>query len=170
MGVDHSRVAASVLVHAGMADDDAIAAMRLLAPIIHRMSAGATRGVMGVLAEHDVCRVLGLMPAPPLAAGYDAVDPVSGERVEIKSTTLRAGSQRVHGSLSKFKKGGEATRVLLAVYDFQATLLRIIEVPMAEIVAHLAATDSGARKRGVVRASTIVSKGRVAWPDAAQLP
>ena len=70
------------------AADKLIAQARQLAAEYRRTMGKPLPGISSEIAEHDAVRLLGLEPKASQDAGWDAVDPATGRRVQIKSRTI----------------------------------------------------------------------------------
>jgi hypothetical protein len=153
-----------VRVHPAMTDAEVMEALRLMAPLLYRVTDFATRGALGYIAEYDACRLLGLTKAPALSSGYDAID-AAGRKLEIKAYTLDPGQDRPPpgGLVSRINVDAPTDAVLLVIYDQEAHLVEIRETPMSEVRTYLSATNSSARKDGRMRARALYDRGIMRW-------
>lgn len=146
-----------------LSHEDFLTLLRAVGVRLHRETGGASRGAMGFLAEMDVIQRLRLEKAAALAAGFDAIDPMTGRRLEIKATVFKKGARAAHGNLSRFSSTKAADALLVAVYGHDLTLLEIREVPMSVVDAYLARPGSNARARRVAPAEALRRIGEVRW-------
>ena len=102
------------------AADKLIAQARQLAAEYRRTMGKPLPGISSEIAEHDAVRLLGLEPKASQDAGWDAVDPATGRRVQIKSRTIfdeTKGGERI-GQL-KVNQQWDAVILVLMDEDYE---------------------------------------------------
>lgn len=129
----------------------------------YRALTGKPLGVTGEVAEYEAARLLRVELTPARQAGYDAIDPLTGRRFQIKGRCMLPGckpGQRL-GSIDRRK---EFDAVLMVLLDENFDALEIYEAERDAIVAALNAPGSKARnERGALAVSKFRSIGRQIW-------
>jgi hypothetical protein len=129
----------------------------------YRALTGKPLGITGEVAEYEAARLLGVQLTPARHAGYDAIRPSDGKRLQIKGRCIPPGSgpgQRM-GSIDISK---EFDAVLLVLLDAQFDALAIYEADRDAVVAALVAPGSKSRnERGALAVSKFRSIARKIW-------
>jgi hypothetical protein len=132
----------------------------------YRSLTGKPLGITGEVAEYEAARLLGLELTPARTAGYDAKDPATGRRYQIKGRCLPPNckpGQRL-GRLD-IKKKFDGVLLVLLDQNFETTA--IYESGRAKVIAALTKPGSRARnERGALSVSKFKSIGRKRWPPA----
>lgn len=130
----------------------------------YRTLTGKPLGITGEVAEYEAARLLGLDLTPARTAGYDAEDPATGRRYQIKGRCLLPDckpGQRL-GSLD-IDKAFDGVLLVLLDHNFETTA--IYESDRASVLGALAAPGSRARnERGALSVSKFKSIGKKRWP------
>ena len=144
------------------APDKLIAQARSLAAEYRRAMGKPLPGVSSEIAEHDAIRLLALEPRPEgEAGGWDARDPRSGERFQIKSRLIAAdsrGGERI-GQL-KLNQSWDAVLLVLMDEDYQPQ-----EIWRARRDDLLEYIDSGSARarRGAMSVARFRVFGELVW-------
>jgi hypothetical protein len=129
----------------------------------YRALTGKPLGITGEVAEYEAARLLGVRLTPARHAGYDAIRPSDGKRLQIKGRCILPGSgpgQRM-GSIDISK---EFDAVLLVLLDAQFDALAIYEADRDAVVAALVAPGSKSRnERGALGVTKFRSIARKIW-------
>jgi hypothetical protein len=129
----------------------------------YRTLTGRPLGITGEVAEYEACRLLGLEIAPVREAGYDAIEPSTNRKMQIKGRCILDNSkpgQRI-GRIDRTK---EWDAVLLVLLDQDFEPLSIFEAEREVIEAALSAPGSKARnERGQLGVRKFRKLGRVVW-------
>ena len=139
-----------------------IAQARQLAADYRRTMGKPLPGVSNEIAEHDAVRLLGLEPAGEGEVAWDAVDPDSGLRIQIKSRTIfdeRKGGQRI----GQLKMGQPWDAVLLVLMDEDYEPYEIYQAMRDDLEAYVDASSSGRAKRGAMSVARFKIIGQLVW-------
>lgn len=122
-------------------------------------------GITGEIGEYEAARLLHLEIAPPRSPGFDALDPKSRRKYQIKARAFDIsrpwGGQRI----GRIKLTGEWGAVLLVILDRAFTPIGIYEAKRNKIKKALTDPGSKARnERGALSISKFKSIGRKVWP------
>lgn len=124
---------------------------------------GRPLGVTGEIAEYEAVRLLGLELAPVRQSGWDAVDPATGIRYQIKGRVLKADAgpgQRL-GSLTAAK---EWDAVLLVILDESYEAQVIWEATREAALQRLERPGSKARsERGQLGVHELIRVATLRW-------
>lgn len=120
-------------------------------------------GITGEIGEIEAARLLSLQLAEVRQAGYDAFDPLTGIKYQIKTRCLSEGasaSQRVGG----IKLENEWDEVLLVILDQVFEPMTIHQATRTAVTEALLAPGSRARnERGALSVSKFKSIGTMVW-------
>lgn len=139
-----------------------IAQARQLAAEYRRTMGKPLPGISSEIAEHDAVRLLGLEPKASPDAGWDAVDPQTGRRVQIKSRTIfdeAKGGERI-GQL-KMSQSWDA--VLLVLMDEDYEPYEIYQALREDIAEFVDASSSNRSKRGAMSVARFKIIGELVW-------
>ena len=143
-----------------------LAAAKKLA-LEYRALTGKPLGITGEVAEYEAARLLGVELTPARHAGFDAIRPGDGKRLQIKGRCILPGAkpgQRL-GSIDITK---EFDAVLLVLLDANFDATEIYEADRGAVVAALTAPGSKSRnERGALGVSKFKSIGRQVYRCAA---
>jgi hypothetical protein len=129
----------------------------------YRQLTGRPLGVTGEIAELEAARLLGLTLAPARQAGWDAIDPASGRRYQIKGRVFgaHASSGQRLGSLSA---DDEWDAVLLVLLNDEYEVQAIWEAERVVTLELLARPGSRARsERGQLGVRQLIKVGTLRW-------
>lgn len=144
------------------AADKLIAQARQLAAEYRRTMGKPLPGISNEIAEHDAMRLLGLEATATADAGWDAVDPDTGQRIQIKSRTIfdeSKGGQRI-GQL-KMNQAWDAVVLVLMDEDYEPyEIYRAMRDDLAELVD---VASSGRAKRGAMSVARFKIVGELVW-------
>jgi len=144
------------------AADKLIAQARQLAAEYRRTMGKPLPGISSEIAEHDAIRLLGLQPKASPDAGWDAVDPESGRRVQIKSRTIfdeSKGGERI----GQLKMNQDWDSVVLVLMDEDYEPYEIYEAQRDDLDEHVEAASSGRSKRGAMSVARFKIVGELVW-------
>jgi hypothetical protein len=145
------------------AADKLIAQARELAAEYRRTMGKPLPGISNEIAGHDAVRLLGLEPNDAqLAAGWDALDPQTGRRVQIKSRTIfdeSKGGERI----GQLKLNQEWDSVVLVLMDEDYQPYEIYEALREDLADLAGAPSSGRAKRGAMSVARFKIVGELVW-------
>jgi hypothetical protein len=139
-----------------------IAQARQLAADYRRTMGKPLPGVSNEIAEHDAVQLLGLEAPTESDAAWDAVDPASGDRIQIKSRTIfdeSKGGQRI-GQL-KLNQPWDA--VVLVLMDENYEPYEIYQATRDDLADYVDASSSSRAKRGAMSVARFKIIGRLVW-------
>ena len=139
-----------------------IAQARQLAAEYRRTMGKPLPGISNEIAEHDAVRLLGLEPNDSNEAGWDARDPVSGQRIQIKSRTIfdeSKGGQRI----GQLKTSQEWDAVVLVLMDEDYEPYEIYQATREDLAPFLDAPSSSRAKRGAMSVARFKIIGELVW-------
>lgn len=139
-----------------------IAQARILAAEYRRTMGRPLPGISNEIAEHDAVRLLELESKASEEGGWDAVDPTSGERIQIKSRTIfdeSKGGER----LGQLKMNQEWDAVVLVLMDENYEPYEIYQASRDEIEGFIDKTSSSRAKRGAMSVARFKIVGRLRW-------
>ncbi len=143
------------------AADKLIAQARQLAAEYRRTMGKPLPGISNEIAEHDAVRLLGLEPKASSEAGWDAVDPETGWRIQIKSRTIfdeNKGGERI-GQL-KMNQEWDAVVLVLMDEDYEPyEIYRALRDDLAEFVN----ASNSRSKRGAMSVARFKIVGELVW-------
>ena len=129
----------------------------------YRALTGKPLGITGEVAEYEAARLLGVKLTPARNAGYDAVRPSDGKRLQIKGRCILPGAkpgQRL-GSIDITK---DFDAVLLVLLDANFDAQEIYEADRAAVLAALTTPGSKSRnERGALSVSKFRRIGCQVW-------
>ncbi|MCB1788249.1 MAG: hypothetical protein H6953_10400 [Chromatiaceae bacterium] len=143
------------------AADKLIAQARQLAAEYRRTMGKPLPGISNEIAEHDAIRLLGLEPEAAEAA-WDAVDPETGRRVQIKSRTIfdeNKGGERI----GQLKMNQDWDSVVLVLMDEDYEPYEIYEALREDLAEFVDASSSGRAKRGAMSVARFKIIGELVW-------
>jgi hypothetical protein len=144
------------------AADKLIAQARQLAAEYRRTMGKPLPGISNEIAEHDALRLLGLEPAAHVDAGWDAVDPASGRRIQIKSRTIfdeTKSGQRI----GQLKMNQDWDAVVLVLMDEDYEPYEIYEALREDLVEAVDASSSSRARRGAMSVARFKVVGELVW-------
>ncbi|MCG6966150.1 MAG: hypothetical protein LJE59_06550 [Chromatiaceae bacterium] len=144
------------------AADKLIAQARQLAAEYRRTMGKPLPGISNEIAEHDAVRLLGLEPKAGPDAGWDAIDPESGRRVQIKSRTIfdeTKGGERI-GQL-KMQQNWDAVILVLMDEDYEP--YEIYEARREDLAEVVEGANSNRAKRGAMSVARFKIVGELVW-------
>ena len=120
-------------------------------------------GISNEIAEHDAIRLLNLEPKPEGATGYDAIDPLDGDRrIQIKSRTIFDESKSGQ-RIGQIKMEQEWDSVLLVLMDKEYEPYEIYEAERDELEEYADKSSSSRSKRGALSIARFKIIGRLVW-------
>lgn len=144
------------------APDKLIAQARALAAEYRRAMGKPLPGVSTEIAEHDAVRLLGLEPSAQAAGGWDAVDPATGERIQIKSRTIfdeSKGGER----MGQLKLNQEWDAVVLVLMDEDYEPYEIYRATREELSEYADSSSANRAKRGAMSVARFKIIGELVW-------
>lgn len=144
------------------AADKLIAQARELAAEYRRAMGKPLPGVSTEIAEHDAIRLLSLEPKSEEQGGWDAVDPASGERIQIKSRTIfdeSKGGERI----GQLKLNQEWDAVVLVLMDDNYEPYEIYRAHRDDLSEHLDRSSANRAKRGAMSVARFKILGELVW-------
>jgi len=139
-----------------------IAQARQLAADYRRTMGKPLPGVSNEIAEHDAVRLLGLEPPAEADVAWDAVDPSSGDRIQIKSRTIfdeSKGGQRI----GQLKLNQQWDVVVLVLMDEDYEPYEIYQATRDELADYVDASSSSRAKRGAMSVARFKIIGQLVW-------
>lgn len=143
------------------AADKLIAQARQLAAEYRRTMGKPLPGISNEIAEHDAVRLLDLEAETTANSGWDAVDPATGRRLQIKSRTIfdeTKGGERI----GQLKMNQEWDAVVLVLMDEDYEPYEIYEA-LREDLAERSTTTSNRSKRGAMSVARFKIVGELVW-------
>lgn len=129
----------------------------------YRHLTGRPLGVAGEVAEYEAARLLRLTLMPARTEGYDAVDPASGRRLEVKGRCLLPG-HKPGQRMGRIDVRRKFDAVLLVLMDGNLNALEIYEAGRRRVINALTAPGSKARnERGSLGIARFKRIGRRIW-------
>lgn len=144
------------------AADKLIAQARELAAEYRRAMGKPLPGVSTEIAEHDAIRLLSLEPRNEEQGGWDAVDPASGERIQIKSRTIfdeSKGGER----MGQLKVNQEWDAVVLVLMDENYEPYEIYRAHRDDLSEYLDRSSVNRAKRGAMSVARFKILGELVW-------
>lgn len=147
------------------AADKLIAQARQLAAEYRRTMGRPLPGVSNEIAEHDAVRLLGLEPKVSETGGWDAIEPATGRKIQIKSRTIfdeSKGGQRV----GQLKLNQEWDAVVLVLMDENYEPYEIYQAEREDVEEFVDESSSSRAKRGALSVARFKIIGRLRWDSA----
>jgi hypothetical protein len=145
------------------AADKLIAQARILAAEYRRTMGRPLPGISNEIAEHDAVRLLGLeIPDGVEQLGWDAEEPVTGKRIQIKSRTIfdeTKGGERI----GQLKMNQEWDAVVLVLMDENYEPYEIYQADRDELEEYASKSSSSRAKRGALSVARFKIIGRLRW-------
>lgn len=144
------------------AADKLIAQARQLAAEYRRTMGKPLPGISSEIAEHDAVRLLGLEAGADTDVGWDAVDPETGRRVQIKSRTIfdeTKGGERI----GQLKMNQDWEVVVLVLMDEDYEPYEIYQALREDLAEFVNATSSNRAKRGAMSVARFKIIGELVW-------
>ncbi len=144
------------------AADKLIAQARQLAAEYRRTMGKPLPGISNEIAEHDAVRLLGLEAKTGETGGWNAVEPVSGKRIQIKSRTIfdeSKGGERI----GQLKLTQDWDAVVLVLMDADYEPYEIYQAERADVEDYIDAASAGRAKRGAMSVARFKIIGRLRW-------
>lgn len=139
-----------------------IAQARNLAAEYRRTMGRPLPGISNEIAEFDAVSLLGLEPVGDDNLGYDAIEPDSGLRLQIKSRTLFDESKSSSARIGQLKMNQEWDAVLLVLMDDNYEPFEIYQAMRAELEEYVDPNSSRAR-RGALSVARFKIIGELRW-------
>lgn len=143
------------------AADKLIAQARQLAAEYRRTMGKPLPGISNEIAEHDAVRLLKLEPDPRPDTGWDAIDPESGRRIQIKSRTIFDESKSGQ-RIGQLKMNQEWDAVVLVLMDENYEPYEIYQALREDLEAFVDPSSSRAR-RGAMSVARFKIVGELVW-------
>ena len=144
------------------AADKLIAQARILAAEFRQTMGKPLPGISNEIAEHDAVRLLGLEPKPGSETGWDAIDPETGRRVQIKSRTIfdeTKGGERI----GQLKMNQDWDAVVLVLMDEDYEPYEIYQALREDLAEFVTASSSSRSKRGAMSVARFKIIGELVW-------
>ena len=142
--------------------DKLIAQARQLAAEYRRTMGKTLPGISSEIAEYDVTRLLGLRPEGAAETGWDAVDPETGRRVQIKSRTIFDESKS-GARIGQLKMNQDWDSVVLVLMDENYEPYEIYEALREDLAEFADAGAGGRSKRGAMSVARFKVIGDLVW-------
>lgn len=143
------------------AADRLIAQARQLAAEYRRTMGKPLPGISNEIAEHDAVRLLALEAKASPDGGWDALDPRTGRRIQIKSRTIfdeTKGGERI----GQLKMNQEWDAVVLVLMDENYEPYEIYQALREDLAEQLDSNSSRAR-RGAMSVARFKIIGELVW-------
>ena len=144
------------------AADKLIAQARQLAAEYRRTMGKPLPGISNEIAEHDAVRLLDLEPEASPDTGWDAVDPESGRRIQIKSRTIFDESKSGQ-RIGQLKMNQEWDAVLLVLMDENYEPYEIYQALREDLSEFVDAASGSRAKRGAMSVARFKIVGELVW-------
>jgi hypothetical protein len=142
--------------------DKLIGQARQLAAEYRRTMGKPLPGISNEIAEYDAVRLLDLSPRTGGEGGWDAVDPDTGRRVQIKSRTIFDDSKG-GARIGQLKLGQAWDAVVLVLMDEDYEPYEIYEAKRADIEACVADAGASRARRGAMSVARFKIIGELVW-------
>jgi len=139
-----------------------IAQARQLAAEYRRTMGKPLPGISSEIAEHDAVRLLELEPKTSLETGWDAQDPATGERIQIKSRTIFDESKSGQ-RIGQMKTSQDWDAVVLVLMDENYEPYEIYKATREDLEPFLDASSSSRAKRGAMSVARFKIVGTLVW-------
>ena len=143
------------------AADKLIAQARQLAAEYRRTMGKPLPGISNEIAEHDAVRLLGLEAQAGADGGWDAVDPDTGARIQIKSRTIFDESKSGQ-RIGQLKMNQDWDAVVLVLMDENYEPYEIYRALREDLEEFVDASSSRA-KRGAMSVARFKIVGELVW-------
>jgi len=144
------------------AADRLIAQARQLAAEYRRTMGKPLPGISNEIAEHDAIRLLELEPEPNPDLAWDAVDPQSGQRIQIKSRTIFDESKSGQ-RIGQLKLNQDWDAVVLVLMDEDYEPYEIYQALREDLDEFVDASSSSRAKRGAMSVARFKIVGELVW-------
>ncbi len=144
------------------AADKLIAQARQLAAEYRRTMGKPLPGISNEIAEHDATRLLNLEAVSSPEAGWDAVDPETGARIQIKSRTIFDESKSGQ-RIGQLKMNQEWDSVVLVLMDEDYEPYEIYQASRDDLAEFVDASSSSRQKRGAMSVARFKVIGELVW-------
>jgi hypothetical protein len=149
-------------VNAPYAADKLIAQARQLAAEYRRTMGKPLPGISNEIAEHDAVRLLDLEPATGAAESWDATDPETGWRLQIKSRTIFDESKSGQ-RIGQLKMNQEWDAVILVLMDEDYEPYEIYQALREDLAEFVDASGGSRAKRGAMSVARFKIIGELVW-------
>lgn len=139
-----------------------IAQARQLAADYRRTMGKPLPGISNEIAEHDAVRLLELEPKTEAEAGWDATDPRTGHRVQIKSRTIFDESKSGQ-RIGQLKMNQDWDAVVLVLMDDDYEPYEIYQALRADLAEYVDASSSSRARRGAMSVARFKIIGELVW-------
>lgn len=139
-----------------------IAQARQLAAEYRRTMGKPLPGISNEIAEHDAVRLLALEPKASAEAGWDAVDPENGHRIQIKSRTIFDESKSGQ-RIGQLKMNQDWDAVVLVLMDEEYEPYEIYRALREDLETFVDASSSNRSKRGAMSVARFKIIGELVW-------
>ena len=144
------------------AADKLIAQARQLAAEYRRTMGKPLPGISTEIAEHDAVRLLGLETETAPETGWDAIEPESGRRIQIKSRTIFDESKSGQ-RIGQLKMNQDWEAVVLVLMDENYEPYEIYRAMREDLAEFVDASSSGRAKRGAMSVARFKVIGELVW-------
>lgn len=144
------------------AADKLITQARQLAAEYRRTMGKPLPGISNEIAEHDAIRLLDLEPEPGNDASWDAVDPETGWRMQIKSRTIFDESKSGQ-RIGQLKMNQEWDAVVLVLMDEDYEPYEIYQALRDDLAENIDSSSSNRAKRGAMSVARFKIIGELVW-------
>jgi hypothetical protein len=129
----------------------------------YRQLTGRPLGITGEIAEYEAAQLLGLELSEVRHAGYDAIRPDGGTRIQIKGRVLFETSKSGQ-RIGRIRFDHEWDSVMLVILDADYSPVEIYEAPRSKVEEVLSAPGSRARnERGALGIKKFQSIAELVW-------
>lgn len=139
-----------------------ISQARKLAAEYRRTMGRPLPGISNEIAEFDAISLLGLEPVEDDALGYDALEPDTGLRLQIKSRTLFDESKSSGARIGQLKMNQDWDAVLLVLMDDNYEPFEIYQAMRSDLEEYVDPNSSRA-KRGALSVARFKIIGELRW-------
>lgn len=144
------------------AADKLISQARQLAAEYRRTMGKPLPGISSEIAEHDAVRLLKLEAKASPEGGWDALDPETNERIQIKSRTIFDESKSGQ-RIGQLKTNQEWDAVVLVLMDDNYEPYEIYRAKREELEEFIGKSSSRSAKRGALSVARFKIIGSLVW-------
>jgi hypothetical protein len=120
-------------------------------------------GISNEIAEYDAISLLGLESVEDKSLGYDALDPLNGDRLQIKSRTMFDETKSGNARIGQLKMNQEWDAVVLVLMDENYQPFEIYQAGRQELEEYVDQASASRAKRGALSVARFKIIGELRW-------
>lgn len=144
------------------AADKLISQARQLAAEYRRTMGKPLPGISSEIAEHDAVRLLALEAKASQEGGWDAIEPETGKRIQIKSRTIFDESKSGQ-RIGQLKMNQEWDAVVLVLMDENYEPYEIYRAEREDLAEFVGKSSARSSKRGALSVARFKIIGDLVW-------